>query len=181
MKSKNWKAYCQTTFNSLRSNVENWGNPDFFRPITRLYYIGVFDCGVPNPTNLISESALQNKLANRKTVHDHCLSPQFICRMILDNSETYLNDYEKFQDIFWRSCATVVVTAEENIQLSALTSNDGIDYSVKVPTNMKYNYLGIKLYKRPDDVIRWNKSVPYETNIIETPEELLTYEKRFLC
>ena len=78
-KSKNWKSYCQTTFNSLRANVDNWGNPDFFRPITRLYYIGVFDCGTSNHMGLISHEALHNPKERTK---DHCLSPQFIGRMI---------------------------------------------------------------------------------------------------
>lgn len=179
---KDWKSYCETTFNSLRSNIHNWGKfkPQYSRPITRIYYYGVFDCGIPNPTGLISESAYQNKLNGEKTVHDHCLSPQFIGRMILDNPEKYLTDYEVFEKLFWKSCSTIVVTAEENIQLSALTENDGDEYTVKVPTNLKYKHLGINLYKRPEGAVRWKNAVPIETNIIETPEELLEYEKLFL-
>ena len=109
--SKNWKAYCQTTFNSLRANVNNWGNPDFFRPITRLYYIGVFDCGTSNHLGLISEEALNNPTERTK---DHCLSPQFIGRMIMDNPEKYLEDYDIFENLFWLSCSLITVTKEEN-------------------------------------------------------------------
>ena len=58
--TKNWRAYCQTTFNSLQANIDNWGKPDFFRPITRIYYIGVFDCGQVNHLGLISEAAKNN-------------------------------------------------------------------------------------------------------------------------
>lgn len=177
---KDWTAYCETTFNSLRANLGNWGRPEFARPITRIYYIGVFDTGTPNPTGLISENALKNKSLKKKVVHDHCLSPQFISRMILDNPRTYLSSIEEFQQIFLLSCQTIVVTAEENLELSYLTSNDGVDYQVKVPTHMKYNHLGIKLYKRPDNTIRWNKSVPYDTNILDVPDELKEYEKKFL-
>ena len=89
---KDWKAYCESSFNSLKANLHNWGKPEFYRPITRIYYINVFDSGLCNFTGLISENALQNKLNRIKVVHDHCLSPQFIGRMILDNSDVYLTD-----------------------------------------------------------------------------------------
>ena len=78
------------------------------------------------------------------------------------------------------SCQTIVVTAEENLELSYLTSNDGDTYEVKVPTHLKYNHLGIKLYKKPENVVRWNKSVPIDSNILDVPNELKEYEKQFL-
>ena len=62
------EEYCQTTFNSLGANVHNWGKPEYIRPLTRLFYVGVFDCGNPYPTGLISENALNNKSNKQKTV-----------------------------------------------------------------------------------------------------------------
>jgi hypothetical protein len=177
---KDWKAYCESSFNSLKANLHNWGKPEFYRPITRIYYINVFDSGLCNFTGLISENALQNKLNRIKVVHDHCLSPQFIGRMILDNSDVYLTDYKKFEELFWTSCSTVLVTAEENIALSDLTINDGYTYKVKVPTHLKYNHLGIKLFFRPTKKGKWKNSVPLGSNIIETPQILTEYEKKFL-
>ena len=150
---KDWKSYCETTYHSLKANLHNWGDPKYARPITRIYYIGVFDAGLPNPTGLISENALKNKSLKKKVVYDHCLSPQFISRMILDNPDVYLSSLSKFQEIFLLSCQTILVTAEENLELSYLTSNDGDTYQVKVPTHLKYNHLGIKLYKRPEDSV----------------------------
>ena len=123
---KDWKYYCETTYNALKANVHNWGKPEFARPITRIYYIGVFDCGNPNPSGLISESALDNKENKKKVVLDHCLSPQFIGRMILDNPDTYLSDFNRFKNVFWYSTRTIVVTQKENESLSELTENDGI-------------------------------------------------------
>lgn len=178
--SNRWQEYCETTFNSLRANVHNWGRPEFSRPITRIYYIGVFDCGTPNHTGFISEAAYHNKLNRKKTVHDHYLSPQFVGRMILDNPDIYLQDFEVFRDIFWKSCATVVVTAEENIQLSLLTTNDGNDYTVSVPTDQKYAHLGINLYRRPDNKHQWNNAQPVSGNSLYFPEHLIEYEKEFL-
>ena len=181
MKNSNrWQEYCETAFNGLRANVHNWGKPEFSRPITRIYYIGVFDCGTPNHTGFISEAAYHNKLVRGKTVHDHYLSPQFVGRMILDNPDTYLQDFEVFRDIFWKSCATVVVTAGENIRLSSLTTNDGNDYKVSVPTDEKYASLGISLYRRPDGDTRWKNAQPVIENGLYFPEHLIQYEKEFL-
>ena len=178
--SNRWQEYCETTFNNLRANVHNWGKPEFSRPLTRIYYIGVFDSGTPNHTGFISEAAYRNKLQGHKTVHDHYLSPQFVGRMILDNPDIYLKDYEVFRDIFWKSCGTVVVTADENIRLSLLTTNDGSDYSVSVPTDHKYAHLGISLYRRPDGTNRWKKAQPVSENELHFPEHLIDYEKGFL-
>jgi len=177
---KDWESYCTLAYTILKSAIKYWGNPSFYRPITRVFYITVFDCGMPNPTGLISENALNNKLAKKKTVSDHYLSPQFICRMIMDNSNVYLQDYDKFKDLFWLATQTIVVTQQENDNLAALTENDGLNYNVKVPTDKKYNHLGIKLYKRPDGTNRWANSVPVDGYKLEVPEELLDYEKQFL-
>lgn len=175
MNPKNWKAYCKTTFNSLRANVDNWGDPDFFRPITRIYYIGVFDCAQVNHLGLISEAAKDNP---KERTHDHCLSPQFIGRMIMDNPDKYLEDYDVFENLFWLSCSTITVTKDENKRLSMLTENNGIDYKVHVPTDLKYKHLGIKLYQK--NGATWKTAVEYDDNIIPAPSDLLEYEKRFL-
>jgi hypothetical protein len=172
---KNWEAYCETAYNNMKSNIHNWGKTDYFRPITRTFYINVFDCAKINHLGLISENALNNPL---ERTDDHCLSPQFIGRMIADNPDIYLEDYEKFKNMFWLGCSTITVTKKENTALSLLTDNNGYDYKVYVPTNLKYNHLDIKLYKRYGT--KWKDSAPLESNIIDTPIELLDYEKLFL-
>ena len=177
---KDWKVYCETACNSLRANIHNWGKLEFNRPISRTYYINVFDCGLINFTGLVSEEALKNKISGKKVVYDHCLSPQFIGKMIMDNPDEYLYKYPAFEELFWESCKTVMVTQEENFALSALTENNGEDYLVHVPTDKKYNYLGINLLFRPLRNGKWNEAVPLDTNFIEAPETLLEYEKQFL-
>ena len=178
-KVNRWEEYCETTYNSLRANVHNWGKPEYERPITRIFYIGVFDSGLPHHTGFISEAAYENKLNKKKVVHDHYLSPQFVGRMILDNSEKYLENFELFRNMFWNCCATIVVTAEENIRLSKLTDNSGGSYQIKVPTNEKYNHLGIQLYKRPENKTGWKSARPTDEAIFY-PEDLIEYEKKFL-
>ena len=79
MVTKNWKVYCKATFKSLCANLEDWdtNDEDVVRIITRIYYEGVFSCGLGD-TGLISKNAL-NDPQNR--TDDHCFSPQ-ICREI---------------------------------------------------------------------------------------------------
>jgi hypothetical protein len=176
MKSKNWKAYSQTTFNSLQANIENWKDPDFFRPITRMYYMGVQSCGDGiNHLGLISEEAIDQP---DERTRDHCFSPQFIGRMIMDNSDKYLSDYDVFENLFWLSCSTITVSKKENRQLSLLTENRGGNYLVHVPTNLKYQHLGIKLYEKNGP--KWTDVVECDDNIIPAPTDLLEYEKKFL-
>ena len=178
---RDWTIFCEKTFNSMRANGHKWNeSPEWNIALARDFYLGVFDSGNPNSSGLISENAYVNKMNKGKTTHDHCYSPQFIGRMILDNQDTYLNDYEKFKSTFWYACRTIVVTAKENENLSFLTSNTDEGYTVKVPTNLKYKHLGISLYKREEGKIHWKYARPIDTNVLDVPEELLEYEKKFL-
>jgi len=174
-KKKEWEAYCETAFNSLVANAKNWGKEGHYRPITRQFYMSVFDCAGVNHTGLISESALHDK---SQRTNDHCLSPQFIGRMVMDNQEKFLTDYEAFKNLFWLACSTITVTKKENKLLSQLTENNGYTYKVHVPTNLKYNHLGIKLLSKVG--LKWDQSIPLKSNIINVPEELLEYETQFL-
>ena len=172
---KNWEAYSETAFNNLKSNLKNWGKIDYYRPITRTFYINVFDCAGVNHTGFISEKAIDNP---KERTHDHCLSPQFIGRMVMDNPDKFLVDYQVFKELFWLSCSTITVTKKENNLLSQLTENDGYNYKVHVPTNLKYSVLGIKLYNKFG--LKWKDSTLMESNIISVPKELLEYETQFL-
>ena len=96
----------------------------------------------------------------------------------MDNPDKYLEDYDIFENLFWLSCSTITVTKDENRQLSMLTDNDGIDYRVYVPTNLKYQHLGIKLYQKTG--ANWKTAVEYEDNTIPAPSDLLEYERGFL-
>lgn len=178
---KNWEEYCETSYDEVKSILKHWQNPDYSaRPLTRSYYIKVFDCSLSNFTGLASENALKNKLNKKKVVYDHCLSPQFVTRMVLDNPKIYLDDYNQFKSIFWDCCRTIMVTQEENIALSKLSENDGYYYRIHVPTHLKYQHLGINLFFRPTLKGKWKDTIPMETNIIDVPENLKEYEKYFL-
>ena len=172
---KDFKPYSQVCFDALRANVDNWSDPANHRPITRIFYDLVF-CSGYNHTGLISEEALNNPT---QRTDDHCLSPQFICRMIMDNPDKYLGDYDTFEMLFFLSRTTIKVAKEENDKLSALTDNKGDTYKVFVPTNLKYKHLGIKLYEKKGH--RWTSAVECDDNeITQAPSDLLEYERNFL-
>jgi hypothetical protein len=172
---KDWRVYCRSAFNALCANTELWNDPASLRPITRIYYDLVF-CSGYNRSGLISEAAMNDA---KKRTNDHCLSPQFIARMIMDNPDVYLKDYENFENLFNLARTTVCVTKDENRQLSLLTDNRGIDYKVYVPTNLKYKHLGIKLYEKVGQ--QYNNAVEYDGDVGDiAPQDLLNYEKQFL-
>ena len=176
---KNAYTYCEGSFASYQATKDNWGNPDWSRFLTRIFYNSMFGAGT-NPTGYISEKALQNKLNKKKTCQDHYLSPQFMGRMILDNQEKYLSDYETYKQIFELACSTVEVTVEENSILRQFTSNTDNNYKVYVPTDEKYEKAGIKLYKRPEGKKYWRYAQPTQEKLY-FPDDLIVYEKQFLA
>lgn len=180
---ENWEVCCEGTFNNMKANAHNW-NRSFNdrRKISRDFYYGVFDSRNPFPTDLISEQALVNQLEGRANLNtwDHYHCPQFVGRMVMENQEKYLENYELFKSIFLVCTQQIRVTKRENDQLSALTDPDREGYKILMPTNMKYHHIGIKLYRRPEGKKRWKDSYPIETNILDIPQDLLEYEKKYL-
>ncbi|MBT7337359.1 hypothetical protein HN801_01485 [Candidatus Peregrinibacteria bacterium] len=193
--TKNPEAYCEVLFNSLSTNRHLWGTHDACRPITRLAYEEVFSSGNdPYALELISERALALKPAQR--CQDHYLSPQFLVgRMIMDNQEKYLDDYDKFKDIFFLARRTITVTKTENSALSTLTYNRGgyDGYEIYVPTDKKYDKIGISLLTKTDKegeegwtaaAVKANPPIPFATEDAyghPVIRELLRYEEDYLC
>ncbi len=177
-------TYCEIAFNGLKANLYMWksrpDDKDVLRGVVRPYYDLVHSLSIP--TGYITTRALGEKRNDKYWVicKDHCYSPQFIGRMIMDNSEIYLEDYEKFKEIFYISCTTIDITPEENRKLSQLTSNRNDGFKIYVPTDKKYQHLNIELVERNYGTAWYNKPANPVSNYIQTPQELLNYEKQFL-
>ena len=177
-------TYCLIAFNALTANLDLWrskpNDKDVLRGVTRPYYDLVHALSIPS--GFITLTALQEKQKDPKwhLCKDHCYSPQFIGRMIMDRAEIYLSDYKEFKKLFYIACTTVDITSEENRQLSLLTSNQKGDFKIYVPTDKKYQHLNIQLMKRNYGRNWYNTPADPVSNYIETPEELLNYEKQFL-
>jgi hypothetical protein len=54
-----------------------------------------------------------------------------------------------------------------------------VEYKVYIPTNLKYQHLGIKLYEKVGQ--QFKNAVEYDGNVGDiVPQDLLNYEKQFL-
>ena len=118
-------------------------------------------------------NALDAKREKKKTCNDHCLSPQFVARMIYDNPDVWLTDFEKFKNLFFLCCQTIVVTSKENTELSNLTSNKNGKLEIKVATHLKYEHCNITLFHPKKGLVK----NPFLDLL---PDELIEYEKQYL-
>jgi hypothetical protein len=181
------EVYCYRTYLDFKNNEvlnfwkKNRNNTDAVRSITRPFYDLVHSLSVPS--GFITEKALEKKRQDPKWIlcRDHCYSPQFIYQMLMDNHEIYVNDYDKYFNIFKTACTTIDILSEQNRSLSLLTSNHKGKYKVYVPTDKKYQYLDIKLVKRNYGRMWYKLPADFVSNYINTPQELLEYEKQFLA
>lgn len=173
-----WEAAARVSFDAMNGVLYLWkdAHPFTKRFMTRLLYDQVFCAGDPNKTGYISFDAMSAKRKGKKTTKDHMNSPQFVARMVYDNPDIWLTDYEKFKVLFYMCCQTIEVTAEENNKLSKLTENREGEFSIHVPTHKKYAHLGIVLF-HPD-----KGAISDVTEIFEdlVPMELIEYESRYL-
>ena len=162
----------------IRMWREEGSNKDVARSITRPWYDLVHSCSTP--TGLITQGAFDGKLKKQIATKDHCFRPQFVYRYMLDNHEKFV-DYEVFRKWFIMCTSTILVTGKENDNLSlGGTNNRGDEYQIVASTDQQYVFANLPLYEYSDD-IRWqNKILSYASNLIEAPQELLDYEKRFI-
>lgn len=178
------ETYCRIAFNNLKANVHEWfihrRCKDSVRAITHSFYNTVHSLSVPS--GLISIEAVEKKKIDHSWAlcKDHCYSPQFIGRMIMDNSDKYLNDYDLYRKLFIMSCTTIIITPEQNRSLSFLTSNRDNDFKIYEHTDKKYQHLNIQLVEKMNGNKWYEKDMKPVSNYIETPKELLEYETQFL-
>jgi hypothetical protein len=178
------ETYCRIAFNGLKANVDEWFTnrncKDTVRAITHSFYNTVHSLSVPS--GLISVKAVEKKKQEPEWAlcKDHCYSPQFIGRMIMDNSDKYLNDYDLYRELFIMACTTIIVTPEENRSLSFLTSNRDNDFKIYAHTDKKYQHLNIHLLEKTNGSKWYMKDMKPASNYIETPKELIEYETQFL-
>ena len=170
-----WEEFAGVCFDAMNGVAYRWKTASQFaqRSMTRLLYDQVFCVGEPNKTGYISSAAMTAKRKGNKTTKDHCLSPQFVARMVYDHSDIWLTDYDKFKSLFYQCCQTIEVTPSENIQLSNLTENKDGEFVIHVPTHKKYEHLGIVLFHKDKGAV----SDVFEDLV---PKELIEYEKSYL-
>ena len=181
---KRVEVYCKIAFNGLKSNIDEWNSnkdcKDHVRAITHSFYNTVHSLSIPS--GLISENAVKKKNEEPEwaLTKDHCYSPQFVGRMIMDNADLYFSNYELYRQLFLTACTTIIITPEENRALSFLTSNRNNEFVIKAHTDVKYKRENIKLLKKESGPKWYTKPMDSVDNYIQTPVELLEYETQFL-
>jgi len=170
-----WEDFALIAFHAMKGVLPFWKNANSHqqRAMTRLLYDQVFCAGEPNKTGYISVAAMSAKRKGNKTTKDHCMSPQFVARMIYDNADVWLTDLDKFKTLFLMCCQTIEVTPDENNKLSQLTENKDGQFIIHVATHLKYDHLGIVLFHPEKGAVR---------DVFEDliPSELIDYESNYL-
>jgi len=170
-----WEDFALIAFHAMKGVLPFWKNANSHqqRAMTRLLYDQVFCAGEPNKTGYISVAAMSAKRKGNKTTKDHCMSPQFVARMVYDNADVWLTDLDKFKTLFLMCCQTIEVTPDENNKLSQLTENKDGQFIIHVATHLKYDHLGIVLFHPEKGAVR---------DVFEDliPSELIDYESNYL-
>ena len=170
-----WEDFALIAFHAMKGVLPFWKNANSHqqRAMTRLLYDQVFCAGEPNKTGYISVAAMSAKRKGNKTTKDHCMSPQFVARMVYDNANVWLTDLDKFKTLFLMCCQTIEVTPDENNKLSQLTENKDGQFIIHVATHLKYDHLGIVLFNPEKGAVR---------DVFEDliPSELIDYESNYL-
>ena len=170
-----WEDFALIAFHAMKGVLPFWKNANSHqqRAMTRLLYDQVFCAGEPNKTGYISVAAMSAKRKGNKTTKDHCMSPQFVARMVYDNADVWLTDLDKFKTLFLMCCQTIEVTPDENNKLSQLTENKDGQFVIHVATHLKYDHLGIVLFHPEKGAVR---------DVFEDliPSELIDYESNYL-
>ena len=170
-----WEDFALIAFHAMKGVLPFWKNANSHqqRAMTRLLYDQVFCAGEPNKTGYISAAAMSAKRKGNKTTKDHCMSPQFVARMVYDNADVWLTDLDKFKTLFLMCCQTIEVTPDENNKLSKLTENKDGQFLIYIATHLKYDHLGIVLFHPEKGAVR---------DVFEDliPSELIDYESNYL-
>ena len=151
-----WEDFALIAFHAMKGVLPFWKNANSHqqRAMTRLLYDQVFCAGEPNKTGYISAAAMSAKRKGNKTTKDHCMSPQFVARMVYDNADVWLTDLDKFKTLFLMCCQTIEVTPDENNKLSKLTENKDGQFLIHIATHLKYDHLGIVLFHPEKGAVR---------------------------
>tara|TARA_B100000085_G_scaffold157400_1_gene142955 strand:+ start:152 stop:733 length:582 start_codon:yes stop_codon:yes gene_type:complete len=190
--NKRSEPYCEMAYSAIRANMHNWGDPKWYRPLTRSFYDNVFHSS-NNNTGFITKGSVEARIAYKlnpkfykngkkkeyQPCYDHYLSPQFVAVMVISNPDIYLDCIESFAKIFELSTSVVETTNPENTAMRGFTTTKKGVHRIKVPSDEKYDRAGITLCKRPKGVTELAKAVITEEKLFY-PKELLEFEKRFL-
>lgn len=176
--------YAEVVFTDLRAQIELWNrkrnNRNTVRGITHGNYDRIHT--MSTPSGLVSKSAIETKLENPEFVFtkDHAYRPQFIMQMFMDNTDTFLSDFNVFLEYIILASTTILITSKENDKLKSFTKNRNGEIIIKVPTDKIYQEAGIELLEVQQGRGWWKRDLKPADNYLPTPDLYLEYEKKFL-
>ena len=165
----NQEQTCHTCFIMMKSVLPYWGDKSIKqRSLWRLFYNNI--SSVPSgyvSTKLIDIDSGMRKLGGDRIVQEHWSTPEMVGKFIFDNADVYLNDYEKFRQLYIACSTTIKTLHSENQTLRQ--QND-------VPVLDKYNKAGIDLFGE-SRVVMHDEPFPLGHLL---PEEVIQYDKNKL-
>lgn len=159
--NSNQEKVCFTVFNQMKLQLPMWRDDRYAnRYVERTFYNGVSII----QSKLFSKNARFNP-KKLKVVNEHCFTPQLIGRFIFDNHQIYLNDYDKFREIYIIASTTIKTLDTENILLRQQNN---------IPILEKYKTAKIDLWG-PTGFIKYDSPFP-----LSLPNEIIEYDKQII-
>ena len=167
----NQEKTCQTTYWLMNTVKHGWRDPikaPKQRNLWRLFYNGI--SSVPSgyvSTKIIEIDSKKRKLGGDRIVQEHWSTPEMVGKFIFDNADVYLNDYEKFRQLYI-ACSTTIKTLH--------SENQTLRQQKDVPVLDKYNKAGIDLFG--ESRVVWHYE-PFPLSHL-LPQEVIDYDRRLI-
>lgn len=163
--NNNQEKVCYTCFHRMKATFYMWRDPQFKqRALWREFYIQISTIRSPWK----SVKSVEKDYANEKDriVDEHWSTPELVGKFILDNADVYLEDYDKFRDLYITCSQTIQTLHSENLLLREQKD---------VPVLEKYKEAKIDLIGPHNEVRLYDELFPFTL-----PEELIEYDKKLI-
>ena len=165
----NQEKTCHTCYVMMKSVLPYWGDSKIKqRSLWRLFYNNI--SSVPSgyvSTKIIDIDSGTKKMTGDREVQEHWSTPEMVGKFIFDNADVYLNDYEKFRQLYM-ACSTTIRTLH--------SENQTLRQQKDVPVLDKYNKAGIDLFG--ESRVVWHDE-PFPLGHL-LPQEVIDYDRRLI-
>ena len=153
----------------MKSVLPYWGDSKIKqRSLWRLFYNNI--SSVPSgyvSTKIIDIDSGTKKMTGDREVQEHWSTPEMVGKFIFDNADVYLNDYEKFRQLYI-ACSTTIRTLH--------SENQTLRQQKDVTVLDKYNKAGIDLFG--ESRVVWHGE-PFPLGHL-LPQEVIDYDRRLI-
>ena len=150
MLTKDQSDNCYTCFHKMRSSLWMWNKPEFKqRNLWRIFYtdISTITSGIIS----LKASAKNYAYENDRLVDEHWSTPEKIGKFIFDNASEYLEDYDKFKQLYMTCSMTIKTLKSENITLSKQKGVRVLEKYKNANINLIHPKLGVLMLDDGDE------------------------------